>query len=160
MKRNLLFTLLFAGFIGVFFVACENPNGGNPEELFSIANSMWSDSLIPETTLQFSATTVILGGESTGEEENWYWGAMVEQSPYPFDMVEDVDEILTLLDQVEDNWGTDYTILPDAVIVVWTNVGKKIGFQLHYYEAGTGKNYERLICWGIGQPHEFKRSTQ
>jgi hypothetical protein len=162
MKKNLVFTLLLAGIIGIFFIGCENPNGGGQEEEpVSIANSTWSDDpIIPETTLQFSAATVILSGqpsESTGNK-NWYWGDMDGRN-YPFDLVENPGDILALLDQVEDNWGTNYNPLPDAVIVVWTDPGKNIGFQLHYYAKGTGKDYERLICWGVGQPHEFKRSS-
>jgi hypothetical protein len=161
MKRNWLCTLLIADVIGMVFIACENPNGGGGgEEPFSISNSTWSDTLVPDTTLQFSATSVTLGGEPSGTgNKNWYWGTTMDGQTYPFDAVEDEGEILALLDQVEDNWGSDYTTLPDAVIVVWTNPEKNIGFQLHYYASGTGKNYERLICWGVGQPHEFKRGS-
>jgi hypothetical protein len=158
MKRNLLFALLAAGFVGVFFLACQNPvNGGGTGGGDLIANSSWSDALNPETTIEFSANQVTLGGGlATGAAKNWYWGAMDGQT-YPFDLVEGAENIRALLDQVEDNWGTDYTTLPNAVIVVWTESVKNIGFQLHYYAAGAGKNYERLICWGIGQPHEFRR---
>jgi hypothetical protein len=160
MKRKLLFTLLFAGFIGIFFIACENPaSEGSEGSDITIANSTWSDTLVPETTLQFSVATVTLGGGSSAATggKNWYWGTAMDGKSYTYDLVEETAEILTLLDQVEDNWGTNYTTLPDAVIVVWTNTAKNIGFQLHYYAKGTGKDYERLICWGVGQPHEFKR---
>jgi hypothetical protein len=154
MKRNLLFTLLFAGFIGIFFIACENPAGkGTEGPDITIPNSTWSDTLNPETTLGFSATQVTLGGGATGAAKNWYWGDLDGQS-YPFSLIEDTSEIAALLDQVEDNWGTNYTTWPDAVIVVWTEPTKNIGFQLHYYAAGSGKNYGRLICW-IDPAHEF-----
>jgi hypothetical protein len=156
MKRNLLFTLLFAGFIGMFFIACDNLAGGgdDDDESLSIVNTNWSDTLNPETTLGFSATQVTLGGgRAAGAAKNWYWGDLDEGS-YPFSLVEDASEIAALLDQVEDNWGTNYTTWPDAVIVVWTDSIKNIGFQLHYYAAGSGKSYERLICW-IDPAHEF-----
>jgi hypothetical protein len=74
----------------------------------------------------------------------------MDGQPYPFDLVKEDSAIEALLDQVEDNWGTNYTVWPDAVVVVWTNSGKNIGFQLHYYTEGSEKNYERLICRGIG----------
>ncbi|MDR0706375.1 MAG: hypothetical protein LBF60_00680 [Treponema sp.] len=161
MKRNLLFTLLLAGFIGVFFIACDN--GGDPiddpdDPAVSISGSSWSDTLNPETTLLFSANQVTLGGghsAATGDK-NWYWGEMDGQS-YPYDVVEKAAEIEDLLDKVEDNWGTNYTDWPDAVIVVWTDPAKNIGFQLHYYAKGSGKSYERLICW-LDPAHEFKRN--
>ncbi|MDR0760190.1 MAG: hypothetical protein LBF74_08780 [Treponema sp.] len=163
MKRDILFTILFAGLIGLFFIACDNPAGtsgepGSPIE--SIPNSDWSDTLNPETTLTFTATGVTLGGEpsSASDDKNWYWGAALDGQNFSIDIVEDTDAILALLDQVEDNWGTNYTTLPDAVIVVWTDTTKNIGFQLHYYAKGSGKSYERLVCWGIGQPHEFTRN--
>jgi hypothetical protein len=161
MKRNWLFTLLIAGVIGMVFIACDNPSGGGtegPDPVF-ISYSTWYDDLDPETTLQFMLNTVTLGGEpsaATGNK-NWYWGATMDGQSYSFALVEDSDEIEDLLDRVEDNWGTNFTILPDAVIVVWTNSAKNIGFQLHYYEASMEKNYERLICWITDkQPHEFK----
>ncbi|MDR2053774.1 MAG: hypothetical protein LBP80_10200 [Treponema sp.] len=159
MKRNLLFTLLFAGFVGIFFIACENPNGGESGGggVF-VAPSSWSDSLNPDTTLLFSATQVTLGGGTSEitDKKNWYWKEMDGQS-YPYNLVEDAEDIRVLLDKVEDNWGTNYTTWPDAVIVVWTDPTKNIGFQLHYYAAESGKSYERLICWGIDPSHEFKR---
>jgi hypothetical protein len=160
MKRNCLFTLLLAGVIGMVFIACENPSSGGTGGVGTtfISNSNWYDDLVPETTLTFMVSTVTLGGElsASTDNKNWYWGTMDGQT-YPFDVVEGREDILDLVDQVEDNWGTDFTTLPDAVIVVWTTPGKNIGFQLHYYKAGTGKDYERLICWGVGSPHEFIR---
>ncbi|MDR1588509.1 MAG: hypothetical protein LBS57_13730 [Treponema sp.] len=160
MKRNCLFVLLLAGVIAMFFIACKNPtdSGVDGNDPVSISNSSWADGLNPETTLQFMIDQVTLGGGSSAVtgNKNWYWGAMDGQT-YPFDVVEDTDAILALLDQVEDFWGSNFEVLPDAVIVVWTDFAKKIGFQLHYYDAGTGKNYERFICWGVGQPHEFIR---
>ncbi|MDR2741683.1 MAG: hypothetical protein LBB98_05955 [Treponema sp.] len=160
MKRNLLFTILVAALIGLFFIACDNPaNGDSPvPPTKPIPNSDWSDTLNPETTLSFTANGVTLGGTSSGASggKNWYWGSLDGQN-FSIDIVENADAILALLDQVEDNWGSNYTTLPGAVIVVWTVPNKKIGFQLHYYAAGVGKDYERLICWGVGQPHEFIR---
>jgi hypothetical protein len=160
MKRNWLFTVLFAGVIVMFFIACDNPagGGGGGGGYNGIPNSSWSDTLNPETTLLFSADLVTLGGgvSSVTNNKNWYWRELDGQS-YPFTLTEDEAEIQVLLDKVEVNWGTDYAVLPDSVIVVWTDLEKSIGFQLHYYAAGSGKNYERLICWGIDPPHEFKR---
>jgi hypothetical protein len=158
MKRNLFFTFLLVG-ISVLFLACPNPsNGGTKGPADLIANSSWSDTLVPDTTLLFSINQVTLGGQSSAvtNNKNWYWGDM-DGRTYTFDLVEDGAAIADLLDQVEDNWGTNYTTFPDAVIVVWTDPIKKVGFQLHYYAEGSGKSYERLICWGVGQPHEFKR---
>ncbi|MDR2445991.1 MAG: hypothetical protein LBD58_01670 [Treponema sp.] len=161
MKRNLLFTLLLAGFIGVFFIACDNSGGpiDDPDDpAVSISDSSWSDAINPETTLSFSANQVTLGGEPSAEtgDKNWYWGVLDGKS-YPYNIVENAAEIEDLLDKVEDNWGSAYTVWPDAVIVVWTDPLKNIGFQLHYYAKGSGKNYERLICW-IDPTHEFKRN--
>ncbi|MDR1109073.1 MAG: hypothetical protein LBL19_08570 [Spirochaetaceae bacterium] len=161
MKRNCVFILLLAGLGGLFFTACPNPSGGGGngggDGSLSIANSSWSDTLVPETTLQFLTGTVTLGGgaSTATNNKNWYWGDMDGQT-YPYDIVEDEYEILALLDQVEDNWGTNLEFFPDAVVVVWTDFTKKIGFQLHYYAASNGKNYERFICW-IDPTHEFKR---
>jgi hypothetical protein len=158
MKKNLLFTLLLAGFIGVFFLACQNPAANGPGDEDPVADSSWSDTLNPETTLVFSAIRVTLGGGlATGATKNWYWGKDLDGQSYPFSLARDESEIVALLDQVEDNWGSNYATLPDAVIVVWTDPIKNIGFQLHYYAEGSGKDYERLICW-IDPAHEFKRS--
>jgi hypothetical protein len=157
MKRNILFTLLLAVIIGLSFVACEDTSGG-PEDLYTgIPNSSWSDVLVPETTLLFLTNQVTLGGTSTGTPaQNWYWGDLGGRS-YPFDVVDDQASILEIVDRVEDNWGTNDPALPDSIVLVWTDQAKKIGIQIYYYAAGRGKNYERLVCWGVGQPHEFRR---
>jgi hypothetical protein len=139
-------------------MACPQPTDDKPKGPgpVSISGSDWSDSLNPETTLRFLVDTVTLGGTSTGtSDQNWYWGKLTSQSP-AFDIVEDAAAVRDIVDLVEDNWGTNIT-MPDAVIVVWTDYQNKKGFQLYYYRAGSGKSYERLVCWGVGNPHEFKR---
>jgi hypothetical protein len=159
MKRNALFAILFTLVIGVLFIACPNSTDPEPDAPIDIAGTEWSDGLKPETTLSFLANnTVRLGGEVSpaANNKNWYWGNL-PSTTLPFDLVEGADAVRDLVDQVEDNWGTNIT-LPDAVIVVWTNAANKIGFQLHYYKAvASGKNYERLVCWGLSSPHEFKK---
>jgi hypothetical protein len=124
----------------------------------NLPDSLWSDTLIPVTTLEFSATQVTLGGGKTNDA-NWYWGALDGKS-LTFDMVNDTAVMESIINKTENSWGYD-TPLPDAMIVVWTDVPNQIGFQLYYYAAkAEGRyNYERLVCWGIGQPHEFKRTN-
>jgi hypothetical protein len=145
-----------SGTVTITFPPVAGP--GSPPPTEPIPNSDWSDRLNPETTLSFTATGVTLGGQSSTATsgKNWYWGDLYGRT-FPVDIVEDSAAILDLIDDVEPNWGSDFTTLPGAVIVVWTDSIKKIGFQLHYYAAVTGKNHERLICWGVGQPHEFTR---
>jgi hypothetical protein len=134
----------------------------------NLPDSSWSDTLNPATTLEFSATQVTLGGGQTqvipdGEATktvNWYWGAKLDGQTYTFDMIDDTAVMEDIINKIENNYGYD-TPLPDAMVVVWTNVPNQIGFQLYYYAAKTtGRyNYDRLVCWGIGQPHEFKRTN-
>jgi hypothetical protein len=158
MKRTVLkCVILFTAAVSLAFMACPQPTNDNtgPGPV-SISGSEWSDSLRPVTTLNFLVDTVTLGGETTGDTaENWYWGSLTNTTP-AFDVVEDAAAITDIVDLVEDNWGTNIT-MPDAVIVVWTDYQNRKGLQLYYYRAGTGKSYERLVCWGIGNPHEFKR---
>ncbi|MDR2477896.1 MAG: hypothetical protein LBD48_01135 [Treponema sp.] len=160
MKRNVL-CIALAAVIGLLLIACANPVDDSALDAYAarainLANTVWTDSpLNPETTISFTSDRVILGGEASAASgnKNWYWGGMDGQT-LTFDWYEDAGDILEIIDRVEDNWGTNITP-PDAVAVVWTVPASKIGFQLHYYAAGSGKSYERLVCWGIGQPHEF-----
>jgi hypothetical protein len=153
-----------AVFVIALFVACaeagvELPpvDEANPlARAINLPDSSWSDTLNPETTLEFSVTQVTLGGGKTGDT-NWYWGALDGQS-FTFDMVNDTDVMEGIINKTENNWGYD-TPLPDAMVVVWTDPLKQIGFQLYYYEKTEGRyNYDRLVCWGVGQPHEFRRN--
>ena len=158
MKRNVLYVAVFAA-LSLLLMACPNPtddNGSGPSPI-AVANTEWSDSLNPETTLVFIGNEVTLGGQPSAatNNKNWYWDTLDGRS-LPYELVEEAAAKQDIADRVEDNWGTNYT-MPDAIVVVWTDPANKIGLQLYYYRAGTGKNYERLVCWGIGQPHEFRK---
>jgi hypothetical protein len=161
MKKIL--TAAYAVLVIALFAACaeaglEVPLVDEADPLaraINLPDSLWSDTLNPVTTLEFSATQVTLGGGKTNDA-NWYWGVLDGQS-FTFDMINDTAVMENIINRTENNWGYD-TPLPDAMIVVWTDVPKQIGFQLYYYAATEGRyNYDRLVCWGVGQPHEFKR---
>jgi hypothetical protein len=162
MKKIL--TAAYAVLVIALFVACteaglEGPSIDEVDPLaraINLPGSTWTDGLNPSVTLSFTSDQVTLGGGKTGDN-NWYWGSLDGQN-LPINVVDTASAMTQIIDYVEPNWGSDVS-LPDAVIIVWTNTEKKTGFQLYHYAPvpDSRYNYDRLVCWGVGQPHEFKR---
>ena len=86
MKRNVLYVAVFAA-LSLLLMACPNPtddNGSGPSPI-AVANTEWSDSLNPETTLVFIGNEVTLGGQPSAatNNKNWYWDTLDGRSlPY------------------------------------------------------------------------------
>lgn len=164
MKKIL--TAVYAALVIVLFASCADAGLEGPPppaideadplaRAINLPNSTWTDGLNPSVTLSFTSDQVTLGGGET--DDSWYWGSLDGRN-LPINVVDTASAMIHIIDYVEPNWGSDIS-LPDAIIIVWTDTEKKTGFQLYHYAPVPGGryNYDRLVCWGIGQPHEFKR---